>query len=252
MTMALLDQSAFHSPNFPLLPWHKRVHEQLGQRLRQPSSFPCTFSQNAFRKELIFYSFVEKFDSAGAIAAAWDLMAYTDHARGWDGSINTARPLVVAFSHEAAQFDNLEDYHAFGWKVLQKWHEFDPAEWPKTVARDPNKPFWSMCFNKTQLFINMSNPLHRVRKSRNLGDHLVFIVNPRERFDIVAGDTPEGRNIRGHIRRRVEDYDGIPHCHQLGSYQAGEVEWWQYGIIEQNAERTDRCPFHFREKATVA
>ncbi len=246
--MALVEQSAFRNPGFPLKDWHRRVYAQLDERLHQPSAFPCTFSQNAYRRELVQFSFVETFDKAGIDAFTSDILAYTTEARTWDGQVNTAKPLIVAFSLKVAQFDTLEAYHAFGWSALQKLHENDPEDWPADVSHNPHEPFWSMCFDRMQLFVNMSAPLHKVRKSRNLGDHLLFIVNPRERFDIVAGNTPVGRNVRANIRRRVEAYDGVPHCHQLGSYQAGEIEWWQYGIIEENADRTDQCPFKFQKK----
>ncbi|MDT8999692.1 YqcI/YcgG family protein [Paucibacter sp. APW11] len=242
--MALIEQAHLDTLGPGHSDWHRQVHEQLGERLRAPSEFPCTFSQNAFKRKLICYSFVEQSDEAGLAASAADLRQYTSLSRQWNGSINTARPLVVAFSLQAARFDTLEQYHAFGWQVLQAWHGLDLEDWPNGVARDPHEPFWSMCFDSMQLFVNMSVPLHRARRSRNLGDHLLFIVNPRERFDIVAGNTPEGRAMRTHIRQRVEHYDGLAHCHQLGSYQAGEIEWWQYGIVEENRERSDRCPFH--------
>lgn len=164
-------------------------------------------------------------------------------SREWDGRLSTAHPLVVPFSTEAAPRTSLEGYHTAAWRMLQYWHELDPDPWPDEVARDPHVPYWSMCFAGMQLFVNVSNPAHSVRRSRNLGEHMLFIVNPRERFDLVAGCTPEGRRVRRCIRARIESYDGVGHCLQLGSYAAGEIEWWQYGIIEENHPRDDRCPF---------
>jgi N-omega-hydroxy-L-arginine synthase len=102
-----------------------------------------------------------------------------------------------------------------------------------------------MCFNGMPLFCNMSNPAHRVRRSRNLGEHFILVINPRERFDIFAGDSPSGRQVRSNIRNRIARYDGTPHSLQLGSYGNGGVEWSQYGLIEDNIERTDKCPFKF-------
>jgi FPC/CPF motif-containing protein YcgG len=244
--MALVDQLELEQASSGDAAWRYQAFKEIAECLRPPSSFPCVFSQNAFKRHLLQFIFVDTADDENLILASRDLALYTQAARAWDGAVNTARPLVVAFSLEAAKFDTLADYHRFGWRVLQVWHENDPVRWPEEVATNPHQPFWSMCFDGTQLFVNMSAPAHRVRRSRNLGQHFLFIVNPRERFDIVAGDTPEGRTVRSHIRKRVEDYDGYPHSLQLGSYQAGEIEWWQYGIIETNEDRTDRCPFVFR------
>ncbi|MEJ1999615.1 MAG: YqcI/YcgG family protein, partial [Maritimibacter sp.] len=91
------------------------------------------------------------------------------------------------------------------------------------------------------------SPAHQQRRSRNLGEHFLFIMNPRERFDVVAGDTPEGNRVRQVIRDRAAEYDGIPHAPELGSYQKGEIEWWQYGVSDDNAERRDKCPLRMRK-----
>jgi N-omega-hydroxy-L-arginine synthase len=96
----------------------------------------------------------------------------------------------------------------------------------------------------------MSSPAHKVRRSRNLGAHFKLVINPRERFDVVAGDTPAGRKARANIRDRIERYDSLSHCRQLGSYGSSALEWWQYGIIEENAERSDVCPFRARDGET--
>ena len=244
--MALIAQSDLARAGHSGVDWHGAVLADLAQRLTPPSDFPCTFSQNAFRRELTRFIFVESDTPADRAATRADLSAYIAEARDWDGQVNTARPLVIAFSLDAARADDLAGYHRIGWEVLQDWHDHDPAPWPEGVARDPEAPYWSMCFAGTQLFVNFSAPAHEQRKSRNLGRHFLFIVNPRERFDVVAGDTPEGRRVRQVIRDRAEAYDGIPHAPELGSYQKGEIEWWQYGVSDDNRTRTDRCPLKMR------
>jgi len=245
--MSVIAQDTLMSPAYTGPPWHGPhwhgvVAQDLAQRLTPPSAFPCTFSQNAFRRGLVDFIFVERRDAAGLAALRADLSDYLAAAALWDGQLNSARPLVVAFSQEAAHADDLEGYHRIGWDILQDWHDNDPGPWPEGVATDPNAPYWSMCFAGTQIFVNFSAPAHRQRQSRNLGRHFLFIVNPRERFDRVAGDTPEGRRVRQVIRDRATAYDGIPHAPELGSFQKGEIEWWQYGVSDDNHARTDRCP----------
>ncbi|MBR1221530.1 YqcI/YcgG family protein [Bradyrhizobium sp. U87765 SZCCT0131] len=240
--MSLVEQTQVLK-RFERTSWQGRCFTQLAERLTPPSEFPCIFSQNAFGRGLLLFSFVDDGSPHGLARAAEDLSSYVELSRDWDGKVSTARPLVVAFSRDVASAQDVAGYHDIGWRILQGWHEIDRTPWPDGVATDPHSPFWTMCFNGMQLFVNMSNPAHVRRRSRNLGDSLLFIVNPRERFDIVAGDTPEGRRVRQRIRDRIERYDGIGHSPQLGSYAAGEIEWWQYGVIEENRERTDRCPF---------
>ncbi|SMH47585.1 YqcI/YcgG family protein [Maritimibacter sp. HL-12] len=244
--MSVVAQNELTASTYAGPGWHRDVARDLAARLTPPSEFPCTFSQNAFRRGLVRFIFVEARDPVGLARLRADLADYIAEARDWDGQVNTAHPLVVAFSTEAAHADSVEGFHAIGWEVLQDWHDHDPAPWPEGVGTDPMAPYWSMCFAGMQLFINFSSPAHRQRRSRNLGRHLLFIVNPRERFDIVAGDTPEGNRVRKVIRDRAHAYDGIPHAPELGSFQKGEIEWWQYGITDDNSDRTDRCPLNMR------
>ncbi len=224
--------------------WHRLVLEDLSVRLGDPD-FPCLFSKNAFQKGLLRFVFVESADDQGIRELAAALGQYVELSRQWTGSLNTAYPLVVAFSQEIAGPQSLESYHEFGWQVLQRLHAVDPAPWPRNVGTDPNAPAWSMCFNGMPLFCNMSHPAHAARRSRNLGQHFLIIVNPRERFDVVAGDTPTGRKVRANIRARIACYDGMPHCPQLACYGAGALEWWQYSVSDENGERADKCPFKF-------
>lgn len=224
--------------------WHRAAFEEVEARVADEPNFPCVFSKNAFRKQLLKFIFVEDTSPAGLWYLAKGLKHFVEISENWDGNLNTAYPLVVAFSKQAITAQTVEEYHAFGWNILQRLSEIDPVPWPEHVSRDPHSPSWSMCFNGMPIFCNMSNPVHKLRKSRNLGAHFKFIINPRERFDVVAGDTPAGRKARANIRDRIHQYDGQPHCPQLGSYGSGGIEWWQYGIIEENAERSDKCPFH--------
>lgn len=246
--MALVSQAELREAGDHAPAWHQRVLADLAGRLTPPSDFPCTFSQNAFRRDLLLFSFVETLSPADLSGLRSDLSDYVALSRRWDGEVNSAHPLIVAFSGRVAKAETPGEYHAIGWSVLQDWLDHDPGPWPPSVARDPNAPFWSMCFDGMQLFVNMSSPAHDHRRSRNLGAHLLFIVNPRERFDMVAGDSPEGRRVRAAIRRRAEAYDGQPHAPELGSYQAGEIEWVQYALPDQNRPRTERCPLRMRKE----
>lgn len=157
----------------------------------------------------------------------------------------------MVFHPERVAAPSVASYHQIAWSVLQFWHDVDPAPWPGTVAKDPHTPHWTMCFLGVQIFVNISNPAHRRRRSRNLGPALTLVINPRERFDKVAGDTPAGWKIRQRIRERIEAYDGLAHSPALGSYEAGEIEWRQYGLMESNEPRTDRCPFKMRRDAAL-
>ena len=213
--------------------------------------FPCLFAQHASRTKRLVFSFVDDLSKASFMKSASDLAEYLERAASWDGSPATAEPLVMVFHPKHAAAPSVAGYHQIAWSVLQFWHDVDPAPWPDTVTNDPHVPYWTMCFAGVQIFVNISNPAHHQRRSRNLGPALTLVINPRERFDMVAGDTPSGRKIRQKIRERIEAYDGLTHSPTLGSYEAGEIEWWQYGLMESNEPRTDRCPFKARTGSTL-
>ncbi|MDU8927292.1 YqcI/YcgG family protein [Alisedimentitalea sp. MJ-SS2] len=230
--------------------WHQDVLDDIRARLSSPSDFPCTFSQNAFRRRLVQFAFVDAPGTAGFDQGATALTQYAAESRNWDGRVDSAKPLLMVFGPGTVAGNKLDDYHAHGWQALHHWMATDPTPWPETVAPNPQDPFWSFCFDGLQLFVNMSAPAHVTRKSRNLGRYLTLVINPRERFDIVAGDTPEGQRTRARIRARAEAYDGIPHSPRLGSYQKGELEWVQYALPDDNDTPLGSCPLHARDQAT--
>ncbi|MFG3040214.1 YqcI/YcgG family protein [Streptomyces sp. NPDC048330] len=225
-------------------PWHRAAFAEVASRLSDPD-FPCVFSRNAFRKGLLRLVFVEDADADGLDRLAEALAEYVALSAGWDGRLDTAYPLIVLFAPDIVRGGSVAEYQAFGWRVLQGLHHRDPAPWPEDVGRDPGSASWSMCFAGMPLFCNMSSPAHEVRRSRNLGTHFALVVNPRERFDVFAGDTPSGRKVRANIRDRIHRYDGVPHSPQLGSYGVGALEWSQYGLSEGNSESAGTCPFRF-------
>ncbi len=228
--------------------WHRQLFLDISHRLDGDVDFPCVFAKNAFRKQLLKFVLVEDLEEQGLRHFAEGLTEYVELSKEWNGSIDTAYPLVVGFSVKAVHAQTVAQYHEMGWRVLQRLHDIDPAPWPEGVGKDPNSDSWSMCFNGMPLFCNMSSPAHRSRRSRNLGEHFVLVINPRERFDVFAGDTPGGRTVRANIRKRIERYDGMPHALQLGTYGTGNSEWSQYGLVEENVQRTDKCPFVFRHE----
>ena len=242
--MALLAQSSLSKNAGPA--WQQAAFGDVADRLARPSDFPCTFSQNAFHRELLQFSFIDMPGETGFETGARDLFQYVEECRQWDGRVDSAKPLLMVFSENAARFERPEQYHQLGWQALQYWHENDPVPWPDDVAVLPDQPFWSFCYAGMQLFVNMSTPAHIQRRSRNLGRCFTLVINPRERFDIVAGDTPEGGKVRARIRKRSAAYDGMPHSSLLGKYQKGELEWVQYALPEGNSAKTGKCPFRFR------
>lgn len=226
--------------------WKAQTALQVLSILRSEDEFPCFFSRNACNREKLMFSFVESLDPADLDGAAVDLAAYLKRAAAWDGDVSTAEPLVMQFSPEQVHANTVAAYHEMGWQVLQHFHDNDPGAWPEGVSVEPASPFWSMCFDGVQIFVNMSVPAHEKRRSRYLGSALTLIINPRERFDLVAGDNPRGRLVRDRIRARIARYDGQPHSSLLGHYLTGDIEWWQYGLPDTDSVEVGQCPLRVR------
>jgi N-omega-hydroxy-L-arginine synthase len=227
--------------------WFLKATADVLSTIGTKDSFPCPFSKIAVKNNNLLFSFVEDGTPTSLKKCAGDLRDYLDRSRNWDGNLKTAEPLLMAFNPHHFFGECVEDYHRMGWDVLQFWHDHDPKPWPENIARDPHSPFWSMCYDGTQIFINMSNPAHQLRRSRNLGSAMTFVINPRERFDRIAGNNPKGKKVRAFVRKRVENYDLIGHSPALGSFQAGDLEWVQYGLKENNEIPKGKCPFHHHE-----
>jgi FPC/CPF motif-containing protein YcgG len=144
---------------------------------------------------------------------------------------------------------SLREYRDQAWAMFQYLHDHDPEPWLADVPTDPDRGDWTLCFGGIQLFANVSDPAHRIHTSRNLGDSLVFAMQPRTNFDLVGGNHPKGRQVRKEIRARTERYEGQPVSSHLGVYGTSENrEWLQMATKDGEADHDfpEVCPFKFR------
>lgn len=206
--------------------------------------FPCLFGRKAVAAKTCHIVFARAEQLADDIAIG--LADYIRTIEPVPVKQRIGSPLL-AFLETPGQ-GTLAEQQALAWTVLQKVHARDPHPWPQAVPPDPEDNQWSFCFAGMPLFINMSFPAHRKMKSRNLGNAIVFVINPRESFDEVASaQTESGKRIRERIRERVRHYnDGIV-PDTLGFFgQEDNFEWKQYQLQEPGSLDLARCPFHTR------
>jgi uncharacterized protein len=249
----LLDQStAFTSTTSdPKLQWVNLLFDQLKSRFEKTPGdnrkFPCLFAQKAFSKSNLKFLLVPFDHETGR--HRYDILAeglahFLRESAKWDGNINTAEPLLAIFEPTDSIRSTIDYQNAFT-RGLQYLIDNDTHEWIGGIPQDPSTDFWTMCFSGTQIFINVSHPNNVNRLSRNLCDALVLVINPRERFDVVAGANTKGHRIREKIRKNVDAYDLIPHSQYLGHYQDGELEWPQYMLPDDNESEPMACPLKF-------
>lgn len=230
--------------------WTEKMMSQIASRFQETDEpeFPCVFAQNAYQRGNILCLPVPFQPDTGSyqLGVLLDgLRAYLRSETEWDGSVNTARPLLVLFE-PVPHLSATKDYENIFVQALQYLIDHDPIPWKSGTPQKPEQEYWSMCFDGQQLFINVSHPQNVNRRSRNLCDAMVLVINPRERFDVVAGAHKRGYAIRERIRKNIDLYDHIPASPLLGHYQAGDLEWPQYMLPDTNEAPAMQCPLKFR------
>ena len=234
-------KSELYSGDFLASLWQRSALDGFAERVGG-DSFPCLFGRKAWAGDSVNFVFAEC-DYAGEFDDVLVVLTdYTNFVKNTHLNDRLFSPLVIFFEVSRLACTCL---HELGWQVLNWVHGMDPAPWPTDVAKDPDHHNWCFCFNGVQLFVNMSTPEHQVLRSRNLGDYLTFVINPRENFDAVASiQSRSGRLVRDNIRKRVADYNGGSVPEELGFFgDEKNREWRQYQLEEDNMPRPEKCPF---------
>lgn len=81
--------------NVPQGGWEEEVLGDISARLSGDSLFPCVFSKNAYKKQLIKFLFVASMNETEVDRLVNGLREYVKLSRNWDGTLKTAYPLVI-------------------------------------------------------------------------------------------------------------------------------------------------------------
>ncbi|MGG5142233.1 YqcI/YcgG family protein [Alcaligenes ammonioxydans] len=238
----LISQQDLHEKLPSMQAWENTAWNEIEQKIQNPD-FPCIFSLKAWKIQSLYLVFCHK----GSPGNEYEdfiqgLKSYSEFIITTPESERLFNPLLVVFSPD---FHDGHSLLAHGWEALNHAHRHDPSPWPDSVSRNPDDASWSFCFCGIEYFINMSSPEHIQLQNRNLGSHLVFVINARRNFDLVAnGQTPDGQATRTRIRDRVADYNQGFRPVELGSYgTVKNLEWKQYQLSEPQVPRPAICPF---------
>jgi uncharacterized protein len=219
-----------------LAPWACAAYQEIREKVLD-DAFPCTFGTVAQRRGEILYAFL----SPEGLRSA--LIEYTDFLRPLEPVVASLTPFAAVMPPLAAFSER--EYFEYGWTLLQQLHDADPHPWPERIPKDPDNPAWSYCFGGLPLFVNFKTPAHANRRSRRTEHSFTLLFQSRDGFDVVAGDSPQGRRARDLIRRKLAAYDAVPVYPELAHYATAENrEWRQYFVPEANAPLARACPFH--------
>lgn len=231
------------------LDWRVQSYREI-QECLEHEQFPCPFAKKSHQRRTQYFAFLESTERDQLEYFRLAMMQYLRINRAASDAERLLMPLAVVVKPEEGKA--LAEYHAQAWSALQYLHDRDLAPWPSDVPPDPEHYLWSFCFEGVQIFINFSAPAHKLHRSRNLGSSLVFVINPRENFDQVAGNNPKGLKVREYVRARIAAYEQTEHAPEnLGTYgQESDREWRQYAMPEGDAALPARCPLHIRGAAS--
>jgi uncharacterized protein len=213
--------------------WFVAGVEALRENLRQ-REYPCHFGRQAFERGQLLTTYAAADDLRPLADALAFFLDNTPRVRG-------GRHLLCAVIRSAG--DTHRDHDRTFWRVLQYLHDHDPKPWPAAFPRSPRDPRWEFCFDGEAMFVFGAAPTHVLRASRNLGDNLVVLFQPRSVFLDVLGGTPTGVAARSRIRDRLRAWDLASSHPSMGDYgDPSNVEWRQYFIPDDDSDLHPSCP----------
>ncbi len=206
-------------------------------------TFPCTFGIAGQTRGELRYSYITHDN--------WSHLpeTLTSFAKLFDQQERLIRHGFFLFVEPEEEEKSLSYYRRYFWEVLQYLHDHETKEWPEVFPHDPDHHLWTFVFANEPYFVFGNAPAYKQRKTRNLGNSLIIGFQPRRIFEGLEGTSKSGKMSRGKIRKRVEQWDGLP-THPNISYYGDENhrEWKQYFIGDDMKPIKGTCPFNYKKK----
>ena len=215
--------------------WLEACHAAFRHEVLNPA-YPCFFGTVAERKGEMFYGYAE----TGALGELPETVAH--FVRLGSQAAYRRNNLALFFKPEP-QPPTHQAFQACFWSVLQYLHDHDPL--PESAHHcDPESPDFEFTFADCQMFVVGASPSYRKRRSRCLGPGMVLLFQPRAVFIDIATSQPISASVRGQIRQRMAAWDQMEAHPDLGFFgEAGNLEWKQYCLPDDNTPAMGACPF---------
>jgi FPC/CPF motif-containing protein YcgG len=216
--------------------WKLEAYEQYKARLNAPE-YPCFFGQSGEARGEMLYTFI-------AEGGLHELVTNLREFVNLTGAPSHGRSSLVAFFEPDPSLTDHGSFVARFWRILQFLHDHDRDP---VSDRTPEHPLWEFAFERCEMFVVGASPTYKQRRSRNLGPGVVLVFQPRFLFMDPATSQPIAASVRQRIHKRMLAYDGMTVHPDIGFYgNAGNREWKQYALPDDNEPEAGACPFHAR------
>lgn len=233
-------KQVYSSSEIPI--WFQEEYKKFDE-IVSDNAFVCHFGTMAHRKEELCFSYIEGDDFETLPETLKEFLQLSI-------SNPEKRYAWVLFVKPNSKFKDFKYCNEYFWDMLNYLHKHDDDEWPNEWPTNPDDPKWEFVFNKEPIFVSVNGPLYKKRITRNLGDSLVVIFQPRRIFKDISHETTAGKKAINLIRKKVELKEKLPIHPDLGGYgDPQKREWKQYLITDDEIGSVNlKCPFKYLNK----
>jgi len=238
----MLTKNEIKQDLFTIPSWFKMAHQNWENIILQ-KDFPCHFGTIAEKMGHLRYSYIENNDISGLPNTLREFLTLSR-------TFTHCRHALVVFFEPELQSKSFEYYQDFFWKIIQFLHEHDDKEWiEEDFPTNPDDPNWEFVFDGDPIFISANMPAYKQRITRNFGQCLILIFQPRRIFSDISHTSKQGKKAIHLIRSKVEAIEHLPIHPDLGGFgDPSKREWKQYVITDDYTSRDGQCPFHYTRR----
>ncbi|TWB12408.1 hypothetical protein FBZ89_12421 [Nitrospirillum amazonense] len=214
--------------------WMASAYEAYRAVVLNPA-YPCFYGTQSERLGDIYYSYVDDgclHHLPETLRTFLAIGTISDRKR---------RNMALFLDPRRAPRDH-EEARAQFWDVLAYLRDHDRQG--AATSLDADHPLWEFSFGGSMMFVVGASPTYLSRHSRNLGDGMVLLFQPREVFIDPLNGRPIEMEARARIRERLQAWDGMAAHPDLGVYgDPSNREWRQYFLPDDNQPVRGQCPF---------
>lgn len=220
--------------------WMVSAYHEFRRHVTHPD-YPCFFGTRAELSGHLYYTYCDQAECPVLPDSLRHFIKLKRQSEHFDTNMAVfMAPKVRERSHDYYQ-DRL-------WRLLNHLHIEDRETWPESTETEPDKANWEFTFGGEQFFVFSTSPSYQMRRSRNLGDCQILMIQPRSSFTVLSKNA-NGTAVRERVRERLRQWDNTGVHPDLGVYgDSANREWKQYFLPDDMQPVTGKCPFHFDDR----